>query len=253
MVSKKKLYVGFKNYITLFNDPLAIKILINSFIYIVFFIIFSCVVPYIMSFILDQIILRWKDFYKGMFFMPAVVSLVVASILYTWILNPISGPIALILKQFNIVMPYWSKIDVLVIFVISAITSWKVFGYNFIVLYAAVAGVSRELIESAKLDNVSNMGIFLKVILPMSSSTGIYIFIMTIVQGLQYVFTPIKVITQGGPDYASSNLIYYSYQQAFEMYNTGLSSAMSVVTMLLFAILLILEFALVERKVYYEN
>lgn len=50
--------------------------------------------------------------------------------------------------------------------------------------------------------------IFLDIIVPMSSATGIYVFITTIVQGLQYVFTPIKVITQGGPNYASSNLIY---------------------------------------------
>ena len=54
--------------------------------------------------------------------------------------------------------------------------------------------------------------------MPMSSATGIYVFITTIVQGLRYVFTPIKVITQGGPNYASSNLIYASYHEAFTLY-----------------------------------
>ena len=87
----------------------------------------------------------------------------------------------------------------------------------------------------------------------MSSATGIYVFIITIVQGLQYVFTPIKVITQGGPNYASSNLIYHSYHEAFSLYRTGMSSAVSILTMLLFVILLILEFRFVEKGVYYEN
>ena len=89
--------------------------------------------------------------------------------------------------------------------------------------------------------------------MPMSSATGIYVFVLTIVQGLQYVFTPIKVITQGGPYYASSNLIYHSYNEAFGIYRTGMSSAISVLTMLLFIILLIVEFRFVEKGVYYEN
>jgi sn-glycerol 3-phosphate transport system permease protein len=87
----------------------------------------------------------------------------------------------------------------------------------------------------------------------MSSATGFYVFIITIVQGLQYVFTPIKVITQGGPNYASSNMIYNSYHEAFTLFRTGSSSAFSIVTMVLFIILLILEFKFVEKGVYYEN
>ena len=87
----------------------------------------------------------------------------------------------------------------------------------------------------------------------MSSATGIYVFITTIVQGLQYVFTPIKVITQGGPNYASSNLIYASYHEAFTLYRTGTSSAISILTMLLFIVLLLLEFKFVEKGVYYET
>ena len=81
----------------------------------------------------------------------------------------------------------------------------------------------------------------------MSSATGIYVFITTIVQGLQYVFTPIEVVTQGGPNYASSNLIYMSYHEAFTLYRTGTSSAVSVITMVLFIVLLLLEFRFVEK------
>lgn len=87
-------------------------------------------------------------------------------------------------------------------------------------------------------------------------NTVVYIvilLIMTIVQGLQYVYTPIKVVTQGGPNYASSNLIYQSYHEAFTLYQTGDASALSVVTMTLFIVLLLLEFKFVEKGVYYEN
>jgi len=87
----------------------------------------------------------------------------------------------------------------------------------------------------------------------MSSATGVYVFIVTIVQGLQYVFTPIKVITQGGPNYASSNLIYQAYHEAFTLYRTGTASAFAIVTMVLFIFLLVLEFRFVEKGVHYES
>ena len=182
-----------------------------------------------------------------------MISLVVGSILYTWILNPVSGPIAIIAKQFGITLPVWSKTEGWVIAVLSIITSWKSFGYNFIVILAGISGVPVEMIEAARIDNVPMRRIFFDIIVPVSSATGIYVLITTIVQGMQYVFTPIKVITQGGPNYASSNMVYMSYHEAFSLYQTGMSSAWSIITMILFIILLILEFKFVEKGVYYEN
>lgn len=194
-----------------------------------------------------------QTFLYWYFFIPAVISLVVVSMVFTWILNPISGPIAIILKAVGIKMPIWSNLNGWVIAIIAMMTSWKVFGYNFIVLYSAIMGIDREIIDSAKLDKIPSWRLFSQVVLPMSSATGIYILIITIVQGLQYVFTPIKIITKGGPNYASSNLIYHSYQKAFELYTIGESSAISIMTLVLFAIILLLTFKFIESKVYYEN
>ena len=72
-------------------------------------------------------------------------------------------------------------------------------------------------------------------------------------QGLQFVYTPISVITQGGPNYASSNLIYQSFNEGFILYRTGHSAALSILTLLVFAVLLLAEFKFVEKGVHYEN
>lgn len=253
MIKPVKKFVGLDNYIAIFQDPNTYKIIGNTAIYILILLVINFVAPYILSFVLSVVIKKGKDFYKGAFFLPSVISLVVGSILYIWILNPISGPVAIICEFLGIIIPIWSKTEGLVIVVLSIITSWKVFGYNFIVVFAGVSGVSKEVIEAAKLDDVPTWKIFVDMIIPMSSATGIYVFIITIVQGLQYVFTPIKVITQGGPNYASSNMIYDSYHEAFTLYRTGMSSAFSVITMVIFIILLLLEFKFVEKGVYYEN
>ncbi len=253
MVKPTKEFVGLANYIAVFKDPNTWKIFGNTVVYIVILLIFNFVMPYILSFILSNIIKKGQGFYKATFFLPSVISLVVGSILYIWILNPISGPVAIIAKFFGLSLPFWSKTEGWVIAVLCIITTWKTFGYNFIIILAGVSGVSTEVIEAARLDNVPMWKIFKDMVVPMSSATGIYVFIITIVQGMQYVFTPIKVVTQGGPNYASSNMIYMSYHEAFTLYRTGTSSAVSVMTMLLFVILLILEFKFVEKGVYYEN
>lgn len=253
MVKPVKKFVGLANYTAIFKDPNSWKIAGNTVVYILVLLVLNFVLPYILSFILSAVIKRGKGVYKALFFLPSVISLVVGSILYIWILNPISGPVAIILRHFGLTLPFWSKAEGWVIAVLSVITSWKVFGYNFIIILAGVSGVSTEVIEAARLDNIPLWKIFRDMVVPMSSATGIYVFIITIVQGLQYVFTPIKVVTQGGPNYASSNLIYMSYHEAFTLYRTGTSSAVSVITMVLFIALLLLEFRFVEKGVYYEN
>lgn len=253
LIKPTKEFVGLANYIELFTNPTSWKIFKNTLIYILILLVINLVLPYILSFILANIIKRGEGFYKAVFFLPSVISLVVGSILYTWILNPVSGPVAIVARKIGLEMPIWSQTQGWVIVVLCLITSWKAFGYNFIVILAGVSGVPRDVIEAARLDDVPLIKIFRDMILPMSSATGIYVLIYCIVQGLQFVYTPIKVITQGGPNYASSNLIYSSYHEAFTLYRTGMSSATSVVTVIIFMVLLVLEFKFVEKGVYYEN
>lgn len=253
MVSPTKNFVGLANYIQVFTSPESYQVLLNTVFYISILVGVNFIVPYIFAFILEFIIPVFKDFFKSAFFLPSFISMVVGSIVYNWILNPTSGPIAEILGFFGFSIPNWSTSENLVILVICYITAWKVFGYNFIVLFASISGVDKEVVESARLDGASNFQLFKDFILPMTSATGLYVFIISIVTGLQYVYTPISVITQGGPDRASSNLIYESYHQAFVLFDTGYSAAFSMVTLALFSILLLVYFKVGEKGVYYEN
>lgn len=253
MIAPTKTFVGFDNYIELFQSETFIKIIFQTFQYIVLFIVLNTVITYIFAYIVAHLIDKWKPVYKAAIFTPSVISLVVGSMLYLWILNPVSGPVATVLGWVGLSIPNWTVTEGTVIVVLSLIVAWKVFGYNFIVLYSGIVGIPDEVIEAAKLDKISKFRIFTDIVIPMSSATGFYILIMTIVQGLQYVFTPIRVVTQGGPNHLSSNLIYHSYHEAFDLFNTGISAATSVITLVIFVVLLALQFLFVERNVYYEN
>ena len=181
MVKPVKKFVGLANYAAIFRDPNSWKIAGNTAVYILVLLVLNFVLPYILSFILSAVIKRGQGFYKAVFFLPSVISLVVGSILYIWILNPISGPVALVLKYFGLALPFWSKAEGWVIAVLSIITSWKVFGYNFIIILAGVSGVSQEVIEAARMENVKNLKIMRDIIIPLVRpsiiSTGIIFFI----------------------------------------------------------------------------
>lgn len=253
MVSPNKEFVGLKNYIDLLTSKTMGQLLFNTLLYVAILVVINFLVPYILAFVNHFVLKRFKNFYKIIFFMPSLISLVVGAMIIQWLFNPIIGPVAAVFDKLGLTMPTWSKTKGMVIFVISLVASYKAFGYNFLVLLSGVSNVSDELIEAARLENASSTQIFKHIVAPLTSSTSIYVLIMSIVQGIQYVYTPIAILTQGGPNNASSNIIYGTYQEAFLYYNSGRASVISVVAMILFVLLLLLEFKYVEKGVYYEN
>ena len=194
MISPTMKYVGLSNYIDILGSKEVYKIIGNTVIFVLIMLLFNFVLPYLYSFILGHLLQRGKMFYRSVLFLPATLSLAVASILFLWIYNPLAGPLSIVLAWFDMESPRWFKENLLVIFSICTIIGWKVFGYNLIVMLAAMVAVPREMIEAAKLENASNWTIFRRIIIPMTSSTAIYVFTITVVFGLQYVLVPVNML-----------------------------------------------------------
>lgn len=253
MVSPNMKFVGLDNYVSVLGSEELIKILVNTVVFVAIMLVLNFVLPYLFSFVLGHLIERGKGFYRSALFMPATLSLAVASILFLWIYNPLAGPLSIVLSWFDVESPRWFKENWLVIFAICTIIGWKVFGYNLIIMLAAMLAVPKEMIEAAKLENASNWQIFKQIIVPMTSSTAIYVFTITVVFGLQYVLVPVNMLTQGGPDQGSSNLVYIIYQYAFVFFQTGKSAAFAIITMVCYIAFLLFRNKYLEKKVYYEN
>lgn len=253
MISPTKQFIGTENFSVILASPELHKILLNTVLFVVIMLVLNFVLPYLYSFVLGHLVQRWSAFYRSALFLPSTLSLAVASILFLWIYNPLAGPLNIVLNSVGLESPRWFKENYLVIFAICTIIGWKVFGYNLIVMLAAMVAVPKEMIEAARLENASNWVIFKKIILPMTSSTAIYVFTITVVFGLQYVLVPVNMLTQGGPDQGSSNLVYIIYQYAFTFFQAGRSAAYAVITMVVYLLFLFVKNKYLEKKVYYEN
>jgi sn-glycerol 3-phosphate transport system permease protein len=253
MVSPSMRYVGFSNYMVILQSAEFVRILGNTCLFVLFLLIFNFFLPYGYSFILAFVLKKGQFFYRAALFLPSILSLAAASIIFLWIYNPLAGPLQVILQFFGGHSPRWFKEPALVIFAVSTIIGWKVFGYNLIIFLSAMISVPREMIEAARLENASDWVIFRRIICPQISPAAMYVFTVTVVFGLQYVLVPVNMLTQGGPDQGSSNLVYVIYQYAFVFYKTGVSAAYAVITMAVYLGLLYMRNRFLEKKVYYEN
>jgi sn-glycerol 3-phosphate transport system permease protein len=252
MISPHKDFVGLENYANIAVNTDTIKAFINTAIYVLVLLVLNFVFPYLVSNVIANLITHAKGVYKSVIFFPSLVSLAVGSIVFSWIFNPVAGPMKLILESFGVASPIWLKEKGWVIMVLSLIVAWKNFGYNLIVLLGAVQGVPMELIESAKLEKASNWKIFWDIVRPLTSSTALYVLMTTIVFGLQNVFSPINILTQGGPNQESTNIVYIIYQYGFQFYQTGRAAAVATVTMVIFMGFIVLQKKM-EKGVHYEN
>ncbi len=253
MVSPTMKYVGLQNYVQVLSGTEFVKIMGNTLLYVVVLVFLNFFLPYGISFIMSHVLQRFNFFYRSALFIPSTISLAVAGIIFLWVFNPLAGPVQLLLAGVGLDSPRWFKESGLVIVVIGVIIGWKVFGYNLILLIAAMVEVPRELIEAARLENVSNWQLFRRIIVPLTSSTAMYVFVITVVFGLQYVLVPVSMLTQGGPDQGSTNLVYIVYQYGFVFFQTGKAAAFAILTMAIFAAFLLLKNKVLDRKVHYEN
>ena len=185
-------------------------------------------------------------------FFPSLLSLAIAAIVFMWLFNSVSGPIAVIYEMFGRESPHWFTTSGYVIVALSIATGWRCFGYNLIVFLGAIVEVPVELIEAAKIEKASNWKIFWSIIFPLTSPTALYVFVISFVMGLQYVFTPIRMITRGGPNMASTNLVYLIYQYSFQFFQTGRAAAVAIISLVVFMLVLLLQ-TILNKKVHYEN
>ena len=253
MVSPQMKFVGLANYLDVLGSAELLKILGNTVLFIIVLLILNFLLPYLYSYILGHLVKKYNFFYRSALFLPSTISLAVASILFLWIYNPLAGPLSIILGGIGLESPRWFKENILVIIALSTIIGWKVFGYNLIVMLAAMVAVPKEMIEAAKLENASDWLIFKKIILPMTAPTAVYVFTITVVFGLQYALVPVNMLTQGGPDQGSSNLVYIVYQYGFIFFQTGKAAAFAILTMVAYGAFLLLKNKYLDKRIHYEN
>ncbi|MGG1638835.1 sugar ABC transporter permease [Paenibacillus sp. FSL K6-3182] len=227
---------GIDNYIKMFHDPTIIKALKNNLLYTVL----TVPVPIAISLVLAVLIhnkVFWKDYFKVVFFIPYISSIIAVAAVWSALFHPSLGPINQFLMDLGISNPpKWLVDPKTSLIAIAIITSWAGLGYTIIIYLAGLTSISNELYEAADIDGATSMTKFLKITVPLLRPTTFFLFI-TMLIGSFKVFDIISYLTAGGPDNSSTVIVFRIYEEGFVNYNMGYAASIS---WLLFAIIAVI-------------
>jgi putative chitobiose transport system permease protein len=241
-------FVGLDNYARLAADPFFWAALRNSLLYLVVIVPLLVFLPIVLAVGVNAA-LPGITFFRALFYLPVVTSLVISSLIWKWVYEE-KGLLNHALQALGLVdMPVAFLTDpAIALFAVMAVTLWSGMGYYMVIYLAGLQGIARSLYEVAELEGVSAWQQFWHITVPLLRPSMAIVAVMSSIAAMK-VFEEIFVMTQGGPMGASKTLVFFIYETAFVEFEMGLAAAAG---MALFAITLVLSLVqlwLLRKKV----
>jgi multiple sugar transport system permease protein len=234
-------FIGFANYVEIWNDEVFRKATWNTIVYTFFTVPVAMAVAVVFAVLLNQK-LRGRTFYRAAMFLPHVTATVAISMVWLWMYNPQYGLLNGVLSFVGLPTQVWLADPSLALPSVIMVGIWQGIGIKMLIYLAALQNVDESLYEAASIDGASRIQQFFKITLPMLKPATFFVFVISIIGAFQ-VFELVYVLTDGGPVNATTMMTYEVYRSAFQDFRMGMASAQSVV---LFVFLLVLT--LVSRR-----
>ena len=197
--------------------------------------------------------LRGITFFRTIYFLPSISSIVAVALLWRWIYNPDYGLFNTLLAYIGIQGPAWLNHPVWARISLILMGLWQgVGGYNMLLYLAALQGIPTHLYEAAEIDGANAWQKFVNITVPMLSPTTFFIFIMSVIGGFQGGFQSAYLMTRGGPGGATTSIEYYIYNNAFVWFYMGKASALAWFLFLIIFLVTLLNWKYGGKKVQYS-
>lgn len=243
-------WVGVRHYAELFtNDPIFWKSLGNT-LFMMVGIPIGMAVGLGIAMLLNADV-KGMSWYRTIYYLPAIVPTVAASILWIWVLHPTNGMLNILLEKIGLGQPLWLQSEDWSKPAIIVMGLWGA-GSSMIIWLAGLKGIPDHLYEAAQIDGAGRWSRFLHVTLPMLSPYIFFNLIMGVIGTLQ-IFTQAFIMTAGGPVDSTLFYVYYLFNNAFQYLRMGYASAMAWILFLIILILTLAQLKLAPRWVHYEG
>lgn len=247
----RKFFCGLDNYRAIFSDPEYLGSIGRTLAFTALVIGVGLAFSLLVAVILNQK-LRGIKIYRAFFFVPYAISPAVAASLWVFLLNPVAGFVNYGLNALFHIQPDWLTDGLLAFCAVSLASIWKDMGFNILFFLAALQAIPSGVVEAGKIDGVTPVRNFFKIIIPLVSPTTFYLVIMNLIFAVFENFGIMDVMTGGGPANATNFLIYNLYRDVFINFRPGVAAAQSVV---LFGLIIAVTFAHFKygaEKVHYQ-
>jgi sn-glycerol 3-phosphate transport system permease protein len=242
-------FVGFENYIALFEQPEYYRAMVTTAIFSSLVAFFSLACSLLLATQADKN-LRGGQAFKTLLIWPYAVAPAIAGVLWIFMFHPTLGTLSKPIKAVGIDWnPMLNANHAMTLLVLSA--TWKQISYNFLFFLAGLQAIPKSVIEAAAIDGAGPLRRFWTVIFPLLSPTTFFLLVVNIVYVFFDTFGIIDAVTGGGPAGRTTTLVYKVYADGRLGGDLGGSAAQSVILMIIVIALTAVQFRYVERKVQY--
>lgn len=244
---------GAGNYSRVLSLPELGQAVGNTLVYIVALLPFTVVIPVVAALLTRRVRGRAKTVYQALIFLPTLVTPVASASVWRWLFDPQSGPVNRALGLFGVEPVNFLRDSHAAIIAIIVVAGWSLLGFATLVISAGLTGISSDYPAAASLDGASRWQITRWITLPLLSPTVLFLVLTTTLLSVQITFPLIDLLTQGGPDGATTNVYYLLWQYGFRNFDAGFAGAAGTVFFAGFGLIALLFVWLSDKLSFYDN
>ena len=241
-------WVALENYHQLLASPAFFQTIRQTAWYVWGVVIFELLFSLVIATALHRIT-RGKRIFQVLAFLPYVTPAMAASLIFMWIFQPEQGLLNSSLQAVGLLKSpiAWLFTPNTALVAVMSLEVWKATGYNMLLILGALQALPQHIDEAATLDGASGLRKWWWVTLPQLMPTVVLVGMMTTIHALQ-AFDAIYLLTQGGPNRATTVLAYALYETAFQRFEIGQATALGFIIFSIIAVLTLMQWTLTQRK-----
>lgn len=223
-------WVGLKNFQRLWTDEVFWETLKNTFLYLIIVVPILVFAPLALGILVNQK-LRGINGFRTAYYVPVVISMVVAGIAWKWLYAE-NGFFNQFLNAISLPPIPWLTSPNVALFSVMAVTIWKGLGYYMVIYLAGLQGIPLELYEAASIDGSDGFKKHWDITLPLMKPYMVLVGVISAISSTK-VFEEVYIMTQGGPRNSSKTIVYYLYDRGFQQLEFGYACTIGLILFLI--------------------
>ena len=243
-------WVGLENYQAMAADPVFWQSLRNNLLFALGTIPTSMALALAMALLVNGK-LRGRAFLRLSYFTPTILPMIAVANIWLFFYTPGYGLVEQVTRLVGWPSHNWLGSRDTVLPCLVVVTVWKEAGFFMIFYLAALQSIAPVLGEAAAVEGAGRLYAFRRVTFPLLMPTTLFVLVNAVINSFRLV-DHIVVMTKGGPDNASSLLLYYIYDVGFKFWDTAYAAALTMVLLVILASVAIGQFLLLDRRIHYQ-
>ena len=248
--SKPAPWVGLENYQVMMADEVFWKSLWNNLWYALGTVPISIALAILMALWVNSA-MRGRTWLRMAFFTPTILPMIAVANIWLFFYTPQYGLLEQVLRPFGIASRNWLGNPDTALLCVTIVAIWKEAGFFMIFYLAALQSIPPSLAEAAALEGASRRYYFWRVVFPLLMPTTLFVLVNAVINSVRLV-DHIFVMTRGGPNNATSLLLFHVYQVGFNFWDTGYAAALTIVLLVVLAAVAIGQFVFLDKRVHYQ-